>query len=136
MTNYELDNNRHAKYSLNYHLILVVKYRKKVFTNDEIINRLKEITNKISLNFGCEILNQECDNDHIHILFKSKPQVEMIKFINSLKGVSSRHLRKEFPELKKMLWGDSFWSNSYCLITTGQTTLEILKQYVESQPYK
>jgi putative transposase len=61
-------------------------------------------------------------------------RTELTKLINSLKGVTSRILRKEFSnELKDILWGDSFWSDSYCLITTGQTTLDQLKKYVETQ---
>jgi len=83
--------------------------------------------------FGIDIINQEYDKDHIHILFGATPQISLVKFINSLKGVSARYLRKEFPKLKKILWKDSFWSSSYCLITTGQVTLAQLKKYVESQ---
>ena len=132
-TKYKWDKNKHAVYALHYHLIICVKYRKKAFTDEKIINCLKEKTKEISDNFDVTITNQECDVDHIHILFKCKPQTDIIKYINSLKGVTSRILRKEFPLLKKILWGDSFWSESYCLITTGQVTLDILKKYVESQ---
>jgi putative transposase len=56
-----------------------------------------------------------------------------VKLINSLKGASARVLFKEFPEIKKKLWNGHLWSASYCLITTGQVTLEQLKKYVESQ---
>jgi len=132
-TKYKWDKNKHSVYTLQYHLIICVKYRQKVFTNDDIINRIKEIINNISEKFGVVIINQETDIDHIHILFKAKPQTELIKYINSLKGVTSRLLRKDYKWLKNILWGKSFWSDSYCLITTGQVTLDILKKYVESQ---
>lgn len=133
MTKYKWDKNNHSVFALHYHLIICVKYRQKAFGEKNIINRLKEITKNISEKFDVIITNQETDIDHIHILFKCKPQTDLIKYINSLKGVTSRLLRQEFPELKKILWGDSFWSNSYCLITTGQVTLDILKKYVQSQ---
>ncbi len=132
-TKYKWDKNKHSVYALHYHLIICVKYRKKAFTNNEIINRIKEKIKQISESFDVKINNQECDIDHIHILFKCKPQTDLVKYINSLKGVTSRILRKEFPKLKNILWGDSFWSESYCLITTGQVTLDQLKKYVESQ---
>ena len=132
-TKYKWDKNKHSVYSLNYHLIICVKYRKKAFVNDKIINRLKEKIEFISELNNIKIINQECDKDHIHILFKCKPQTELIKYINSLKGSTSKILRNEFPELKQILWGNSFWSESYCLITTGQVTLNKLKAYVESQ---
>jgi len=133
VTKYKWSKNKHAVYALHYHLIICVKYRQKAFTTEKIINRLKQLTEEISVKFDVHITNQETDIDHVHILLKCKPQTELIKFINSLKGVTSRILRKEFPGLKKVLWGKHFWSPSYCLITTGQVTLDRLKKYVESQ---
>lgn len=131
---YEFDKKCHSVYTLQYHLVIVVKYRQKVFTTNKIIDRLKQITKEQTENVDCQILDQECDIDHIHIIFKAKPQTDLINLINRIKGVSSRLLRKEFSkELKHILWGDSFWSNSYCLITTGQVTLDQLKKYVENQ---
>ena len=134
VTKYQFDKSSHAVFSMQFHLIIVVKYRQKAFTNDKIIDRTKQLVREIADDFDCEIINQETDIDHIHILFKGKPQTEYTKFINSLKGVTSRILRKEFAnQLKHILWGESFWSDSYCLITTGQTTLDQLKKYVENQ---
>ena len=129
---YDLDSSRHAVFTLNYHLIICTKFRKKIITKPEIINRIKEVAKYISNKFDVEILNPECDKDHIHILFKAKPKTELTKFINSLKGVTARYVLREFPEVKKKV-GNHLWSPSYCLITTGQVTLDQLKKYVESQ---
>ena len=133
ITKYTFDKISHAVFTLNYHLIICIKYRKKVFDNDEIINELKERTRKIADGFDIEIINQECDKDHTHILFKAKPNCDLVKFINSLKGATSRVIQNKFPEVKQKLWNKMFWSKSYCLITTGQTTLDQLKKYVDSQ---
>ena len=133
---YEFDKLNHSVYSIQFHLIMVVKYRRKVFDNNEIIDRLKQLTKNIAENFGCDIVNQECDIDHIHIIFKATPKVELTKLINSLKGSTSKTLRHEFSNLKEKLWGDSFWNNSYCLVSTGQVTLDQLKKYVENQKGK
>lgn len=130
---YNFDKSFSSVYTLNYHLIICIKYRRKVLINQEIINELKERTKKISENFEVTIINQECDKDHTHILFKSTPKTNLVKFINALKGATSNAIRHRFPEIKKKLWKDTFWSKSYCLITTGQTTLDQLKKYVESQ---
>ena len=97
------------------------------------MNELKERTKKIAERFGITIINQECDKDHTHVLFKTQPQTNIIKFINAWKGATSNAIRNRFPEIKKKLWKDIFWSPSYCLITTGQVTLDQLKKYVESQ---
>ena len=129
---YKLDSSSHSVYSLNYHLIFCVKYRRKVLT-DQISIRLKDIVIGISKDFQVKIIEQETDKDHIHILYKTKPTINMAKYINSIKGVSSKILFHEYPEIKMKLWKGHLWSRSYCLLTTGQTTLDILKKYVESQ---
>lgn len=130
---YEFDKSFSSVYTLNYHLIICIKYRRKVLDTPEIINELKDRTKKIAEGFEVTIINQECDKDHTHILLKTTPKTDLVKFINALKGATSNAIRHRFPEVKKKLWKDVFWSKSYCLITTGQTTLDQLKKYVESQ---
>ena len=129
---YQLDSSSHSVYSLNYHLVFCVKYRRKVLT-DRISIRLKDVITGISKDFQVKIIEQETDKDHIHILFKTKPTINMTKYINSIKGISSRILLQEFLEIKMNLRKGHLWSRSYCLLTTGQTTLDVLKRYVESQ---
>lgn len=131
---YYLDKNNNSTFSLSYHLITVVKYRQKVFIDDKIIENIKTIFNKIANDFGVSIVEIECGVDHIHLLFRSKPSLEITKFINILKGHSSRAIRKKYKDfLKDKLWGDSFWSPSYFLATTGNVTIDILKKYIEEQ---
>ena len=130
---YVFDKNAHSVYTLNYHLVQCVKYRRKVLDNEKIIDALKERTKKIAESYGIEILSIETDLDHVHLLFTAKPQTQLIKFINNWKSATSKVLRNRFTEIKSKLWDDVFWSSSYCLITTGQTTLEQVKKYVEGQ---
>ena len=130
---YKLDKTAHAVFTLNYHLIQCIKYRRKVLDNEKIIDELKQRTKKIAETYGIKIINQETDKDHIHILFSATPQTPLIKFINNWKSATSKALRNRFPEIKKKLWKNVFWSGSYCLITTGQVTLDQLKKYVERQ---
>ncbi|EAI1751569.1 IS200/IS605-like element ISCco1 family transposase, partial [Campylobacter coli] len=130
----EYERNLHSVFLLQYHLILVVKYRKKVIT-DEICCRLKEIFEYIakSSNYQLEIIEFNHDIDHLHILFKAKPKSELLKFINAYKSASSRLIKKEFSEIKKYLWKEYFWSGSYFLATTGGVSLDVLKAYVQNQ---
>lgn len=131
---YKLDKNCNSVFSLLYHFITVVKYRKKVFINNEIVTDVKTIIENIAKDFDVEIVEQECGIDHIHILFRAKPTLDIPKFINLLKGRSSREIRKKYKDfLADKLWGDNFWSPSYFLSTTGNVTIDILKQYVENQ---
>ena len=71
--------------------------------------------------------------DHVHILFRGQPNSEISKFINAYKSASSRLIKKEFPEIRKSLWKEMFWSPSFCLLTTGNATVEIIQQFIQSQ---
>lgn len=130
---YNLDKGSHSVYSLQYHFVQCVKYRRNALVNPLVIDLLKQTIHNISENFDVEVLNIECDKDHFHMIFKSKPTLELPKYINAIKTISSREIRRNFPEVKEMLWKDAFWSRSYFLATTGQVTLDILKKYVENQ---
>lgn len=128
----KLDNNNHSVFLLYYHLVLVTKYRRKVI-DDNISNRLKEIFEKIQGNYNIILQEWNHDKDHIHILFKAHPNSELSKFINAYKSASSRIIKKEYPEIKKQLWKEYFWSRSYCLLTTGGAPIEVIRKYIETQ---
>ena len=131
----ELKRNSNAVYLLNYHIILVLKYRKKIFVNDEIIERAKELMRKISTENDVEVINQECGDDHIHLMVSTKPTLQLTKYINLLKGHSARALRKEF-DFSEQLYGDSLWSDSYYIATCGNVSLDTLYNYIENQRKK
>jgi len=73
---------------------------------------------------------------NVHVLFRGHPNTEISKFINAYKSASSRIIKKEFPHIRKSLWKEMFWSQSYCLITTGGATVDVIKQYIQSQGAK
>ena len=114
----KLDTNAHSVFLLHYHLILVVKYRRQVFT-DEISERAKEIFEYIAPSYKIELVEWNHDKDHVHILFKGQPKTEISKFINAYKSASSRLLKKEFPVIRQRLWKEMFWSQSFCLLSSG-----------------
>ena len=128
----KLDSNAHLVFLLHYHLVLVVKYRREVFDNS-ISKRAKEIFEYIAPNYNITLQEWNHDKDHVHILFKAHPKTEISKFINAYKSASSRLLKKEFPQIRKRLWKEKFWSQSFCLLTTGGAPIEIIKKYIESQ---
>lgn len=130
-----LDNNNHSVFLLYYHLVLVVKYRKNILNNN-ISNRLKEIFEYIQIKYNINLQEWNHDKDHIHVLFTAHPNSAISKFINTYKSASSRLIKKEFPEIKKSLWKEYFWSRSFCLLTSGETSLEVIKNYIEKQGNK
>ena len=132
-TKYDLDRGAHVVYSLQYHIIFVIKYRRKALHTEAIRERLKAIIRDLAPKLKIEIIGMEPAEDHIHLLVKATPSTDLEQVFNVLKGTTSRYLRQEFPEMKAMLWGDSFWSDSKFIATTGQVSLDVLMKYVESQ---
>ena len=131
----KLDNNNHSVFKMYYHLILVVKYRKRVI-NDDISSQLKEMFESISPNYNITLEEWNYEEDYVHILFKGHPNSELSKFINAYKSASSRIIKKENPKLKKYLWKEMFWSRSFCLLTTGGATIDVIRKYIETQGEK
>jgi len=110
-----------------------VEHRRRVFDNEKIVDFLKQKIHEISQTFDVDVLCIECDKDYFHMIFKTKPTLNIPKYLNTIKTITSREIRKKFPQVKKKLWNEMFWSRSYFLTTTGQATLDVLKKYVESQ---
>ena len=130
-----VDTNNHSVFRLNYHLVLVVKYRRKVI-DDKISNRLKEIFEYISPKYNVILEEWNHDKDHIHLLFRSNPNTEISKFLNAYKSASSRLIKRDFPLIRNQLWKEYFWSRSYCLMTTGGAPIDIVRKYIENQGMK
>lgn len=126
------DKNSHSVYLLHFHLILVIKYRRKVI-DENISNALKSIFINIGLKYWIQIEEWNHDIDHIHVLFRGTTKADFCAFIDSYKSCSSRVIKEKYPIIKTKLWRSYFWSPSYCLITTGGASIEVVKRYIESQ---
>lgn len=123
----------HCVYDMKYHLVLVTKYRRPCFT-DQILTRLEEICRKQCEQWEVELIEFGGENDHIHLLLSLNPTIQPSKLVNSLKTVSSRLIRKEFPkQLEKYYWKPVLWSRAYCLLTAGGAPINILREYIENR---
>ena len=114
---------------------MCVKYRNEVI-NDAVSNRLKEIFEYIAPKYNILLEEWNHDADHVHVLFRGQPNSEIAKFINTYRSASSRLIKKEFPDIRKSLWKEMFRSQSYCLISTGGVTVDIIRQYIRTQGAK
>ncbi|EAS63317.1 putative transposase IS200-like protein [Vibrio angustum S14] len=101
--------------------------------NDEILIRLEQILREVCNDFEVELKEFNGEKDHVHLLLEYPPKVQLSKLINSLKGVSSRLLRQEFPVIHRYLWKGALWSPSYFAGSCGGASLEVLTRYIESQ---
>ena len=131
----KFDSNNHSVFMLQYHLVLVTKYRKRVI-NDTISVRLREIFDYIASNYNISVEEWNHDEDHVHILFRAHPNSALSKFINAYKSASSRLIKKENPSLRNHLWKEMFWSRSFCLITTGGVSADVIRRYIQTQGEK
>lgn len=123
-------------YSIQYHIVWCVKYRRKVLT-PSIEKSLNQILNKIAEDNGFRILECNGDLDHIHLLIDCSPQHYIPDMIKALKGVSARLLMKEYgEELKKQLWGEHLWNPSYYVATVSENTESQIKKYIQNQKQK
>ena len=130
-----LNRNQHSVYILTYHLVLVIKYRRKVI-NKDIFDSLMVIFDNIGFKYGIVVKEANWELDHIHILFEAKPSTDLVKFINSYKSASSRIIKKQYPIIKKSLWKSAFWKTGYFITTTGGANIETIRQYIERQREK
>ena len=101
----KMDHNAHSVYLMYYHLVMVVKYRRKVM-DDPISERAKEIWEYIAPDYGITLEEWNHDVDHVHVMFRAQPKSELSKFINAYKSASSRLLKKEFPQIREKLCND------------------------------
>jgi len=118
---------------MHVHLVFVTKYRRKVFTK-QILDELGIVFVEICTDFESHLVEFDGEGDHVHLLVKYPPKVAISKLVNSLKGVSSRLIRKkEYPSIQNALWGGSLWSPSYFAGACGGAPLATIKQYIEQQ---
>ena len=124
----------HCTFNLNYHLVIVTKYRRKCITAP-MLQRLKIICKTLTKKWECELLEFNGEADHLHLLLSLNPKVAPSVFVNNLKTVTSRLIRKEFSEhLKSVYWKNPvFWSRTYCILSCGGAPLSVIKQYIEQQ---
>ena len=129
-----IDKNLHAVFDLEYHLVIVTKYRHPVLTDKVKDSLLKHTYRLFEKNFDCKVLEVNTDKDHIHILFSAKPQVQLSKLVNSYKTATSRLLHKEFADfLAPYYWKPYFWSRSYFISTVSERSHDAVTAYIENQ---
>ncbi|MCI4065967.1 IS200/IS605 family transposase [Micromonospora sp. R77] len=124
---------RHCVFAMHVHLVFVTKYRHKVFT-DPHLSRMETIMRDVCRDFEAELIEFNGDNDHVHLLVNYPPKMAVARLVNSLKGVSSRRLRQEFPDLAPHYYRDTkLWSGSYFAGSIDGPPPSVLKQYIEQQ---
>ena len=130
--NNDIRHGRHCVFKMHVHLVFVAKYRRKVFDGDAI-ERLRAIFGKVCTGFEAHLIEVDGEDDHVHLLVEYPPKLAVSALVNSLKGVSSRLLRKERPDIRDRYWKGVLWSPSYFASSCGGAPISIIRQYIEQQ---
>ena len=129
----DIRHGRHCVFNLHIHLVFVTKYRRSVFTK-AVLEDLKEIFASVCQDFEAELVEFDGEKDHVHLLINYPPKVSVSRLVNSLKGVSSRLIRKKrYACIQDKLWAGALWSPSYFAASCGGAPISIIKQYIEQQ---
>jgi putative transposase len=123
---------RHCVFKMHVHLVFITKYRKKVFDGDAI-DRLRLTLDRVCKDFDASLVEMDGEENHVHLLVEYPPTIAISTLVNSLKGVSSRMLRKERPDMQDKYWKGVLWSPSYFAASCGGAPIAIIKQYIEQQ---
>ena len=130
--NNDIRHGRHCVFKMHVHLVFVAKYRRRVFDGDAV-QRLRAIFGKVCAGFEAHLIELDGEDDHVHLLVEYPPKLAVSVLVNSLKGVSSRLLRKERPDIRDRYWKGVLWSPSYFASSCGGAPISIIRQYIEQQ---
>ena len=130
--NNDIRRGRHCVFKMHVHLVFVAKYRRKVFDGDAI-QRLRAIFGKVCAGFEAQLIEMDGEDDHVYLLVEYPPKLAVSALVNSLKGVSSRLLRTERPDIRDRYWKGVLWSPSYFASSCGGAPISIIRQYIDQQ---
>ena len=122
----------HSIYDIKYHICWITKYRYQVLKGD-IAPRTRDLIKQICSSMEVQIISGSLGNDYIHLFISAPPNLSVSKIVQKLKGITSKKLQQEFPELKKRYWGQHFWARGYFHISSGNITDEIWMEYIRNQ---
>ena len=130
MANYKRGS--HTVWDCKYHLVWTTKYRYQVL-GGEVGVRCRELLREIAISKEMLIYAGSINRDHVHMLIGIPPQLSVSRAVQYLKGKSSHRLQSEFKQLKKRYWGQHLWARGYWVVTSGNVTDEVWKEYIENQ---
>jgi putative transposase len=133
----EANHRPHSAYVINYHLVWIPRYRKKVLVGP-IEARLKELLVEIATQYGFEILAVEVMPEHVHLFVSAPPKIAPAEIVRLFKGITLRRLKKELESLRRQYWGKNatLWAEGYYVGTAGHVSAETIKRYIEESQKK
>jgi len=128
----EIRHGRHCVFNLHVHLVFVAKSRRLAFDKASL-DTLKGVFGGVCRKFEATLVEMDGEQDHVHLLVEYPPKVAVSALVNSLKGASSRVLRRQRPDIARKYWQGVLWSPSYFAASCGGAPISIIRQYIEQQ---
>ena len=129
MANLQYQRDAHRVHLIVYHLVWTPKRRKAVLVG-AIGSECERLIKAKCSEKSWEVLRLAVQSDHVHLFVRATPDVSASEVVKSVKGVTSRELRRDFPELKKL---PSLWTRSFFASTAGNVSSEAIARYIEAQ---
>lgn len=130
---HDIRRGRHCIFLMHVHLVFVAKYRRKIFDQDAI-EKLRSYFASVCTDFDVELVEMDGECDHVHLLINYPPKLAISNLVNSLKGVSSRLLRRDRPDIaERHYYKGVLWTPSYFASSCGGAPISIIRQYIEQQ---
>lgn len=127
---------RHCVFLMHVHLVFVAKYRRKIFDLDAI-EKLRNYFVSVCADFDVELVEMDGEYDHVHLLINYPPKLAISNLVNSLKGVSSRLLRRDRPDIAlRYYYKGVLWTPSYFASSCGGAPISIIRQYISSSKHQ
>ena len=124
----------HCTYRIRYHMVMCVKYRKKMLLEQSRIEFLKEIMQGLALRYYFKFEAIGIDEDHFHVVVGAAPKYSPSQIMGTIKSWSAKLIFKKYPYIRKELWGGEFWSDGGHIDTVSEYGgLDRIKKYVKEQ---
>lgn len=122
----------HTIYDCKYHIVWIPKYRYPILTG-QVALRVRELVRQIAMANEVDILSGSVSSDHVHIHVSIPPYLSVSKFVQFVKGATSRKLQMEFENIRKRYWGQHVWARGFFVATVGNVTEEMIQEYIRKQ---
>jgi len=121
----------HASYDTAYHLVWSPKYRKRILVG-ALQARVEQMFKEIAEVYDITIDEMEVSPEHVHLFCSFPPRYSIAQVVTRIKSLSARAVFREFPQVKRQLWGGEFWEDGYFARTVGdKVTAEVIRKYIQ-----
>ena len=122
----------HTKFDIKLHFVWITKYRKPLLRG-EVGQSVRRLTRQICSELEVEIIKGHVSHDHVHLYCSVPPRLSPSQLMQRIKGKTSRRLMQDFEPVRRACWGRHVWARGFFVVSSGNVTDEIIREYIENQ---